>query len=94
MLELRVGGDVYGIDDETATELVRRVEGATPETDGGTGTTLGKLRGALDADEPLALDPGDLALVGVELEAWFQETDGGLPSDAEELRLAIARELD
>ena len=97
MLEIRVGGDVYGLDDASAGELVRRVERASPELVGGEaepGSALDKLREANDAQTSADLEPGDLALVGVVLEAWFQETNGDIPEDARELQLAIARQLD
>lgn len=87
MLEIRVLGDVYGLDDASARELVRRVEAASPSEQA---TTLDKLRDAEDEGIPAELDDGDLALVGVVLEAWFQDTDGDLPADAHELQLAIA----
>ena len=96
MLEIRVGDDTYGLADETAARLVRRVELATPQVGGepDPGTTLDKLRDAHHGHARAELDDGDLALLGVVLEAWFQETSGELPGDAEELRLAIARHLD
>jgi hypothetical protein len=97
MLEIRVGGDVYGLDDSTAGELVRRVESASPElvdAEPEPGSALDKLRNAQDAQTSAELEPGDLALVGVVLEAWFQETNGDIPEDARELQLAIARRLD
>ncbi|HZB23889.1 MAG TPA: hypothetical protein VE444_08595 [Gaiellaceae bacterium] len=90
MLEIRVGDDVYGLGDLTADELVRRVERASPELVGGEpapGSALEKLRTSAE------LEPGDLALVGVVLEAWFQETNGDVPEDARELQLAISRRL-
>jgi hypothetical protein len=97
MLEISVGGDVYGLDDETAAELLRRVDLATAPLVGREpepGTTLYKLQAADEAQASPELDDGDLALVGVVLEAWFQETDGDVPADAHELQLAIARHLD
>ena len=97
MLDIRVGGDTYGLDDQTADELVRRVERASPELVGGEpepGSALDKLRKAYDAQSSVDLDQGDLALLGVVLEAWFQETNGVVPDDARELQLAIARTLD
>ena len=94
MLEIRVGDDTYGFADETAARLVRRVELASPQGEPDPGTTLDKLRDAHHGQARAELDDGDLALLGVVLEAWFQETSGELPGDAEELRLAIARHLD
>jgi hypothetical protein len=91
MLEIRVGGDVYGLEDVTADELVRRVERASPEQPG---SALDKLLQAHHAQTSVDLDQGDLALIGVVLEAWFQETNGDVPEDARELQLAIARTLD
>ena len=81
MLSIRVGGDVYGLDDESAAELVARVSQIDPV-----------LRDA--AGDVAAPDPGQLAEIGTVLEAWALETDGDLPGDLEELRLAIADELD
>lgn len=96
MLEIPVGGDMYGLDDETADDLVRRVERASPELVGAEpepGSALDKLRKANDAQTSAELEPGDLALVGVVLEAWFQETNGDIPEGARELQIAIARQL-
>ena len=92
MLQITVDEEVCGLDDAAADELIRRVALATPD-DHDVAATVEKLRAASDAETPAALDDGDLALIGVELEAWFQETDGDLSPDAEELRLAIARRL-
>jgi hypothetical protein len=79
MLTIRVGGDVYGLDDESSAELVRRVSEVEPLLrDGG----------------DVSPDPGQLAEIGTVIEAWALETDGDLPGDIEELRLAIADELD
>jgi hypothetical protein len=83
MLSIRVGSDVYGLGDESAAELVERVSQIDPV-----------LRGAADSGEVAAPDPGQLAEIGTVLEAWALETDGDLPGDLEELRLAIAEELD
>jgi hypothetical protein len=79
MLSIRVGDDVYGLDDESSAELVRRVSEVEPLLrDGG----------------DVSPDPGQLAEIGTVIEAWALETDGDLPGDIEELRLAIADELD
>jgi hypothetical protein len=79
MLTIRVGDDVYGLDDESSAELVRRVSEVEPLLrDGG----------------DVSPDPGQLAEIGTVIEAWALETDGDLPGDIEELRLAIADELD
>ena len=93
MLQLTIGDDVFGLDDATAIELMRRVDLSTPAQHDAA-ATVEKLRDASSSEAPAPLDDGDLALIGVELEAWFQETNGALPPDAEELRLAISRQLD
>ena len=68
-------------------ELLRRLEGASPveERQHEPETTLEKLRDTLDAEDAAQLDDGDLALVGVVLEAWAVEVDGEVPGDVEEL---------
>ena len=78
MLSIRVGGEVYGLGDESAAELVRRVSEVDP---------------VLRDETESAPDPGQLAEIGTVIEAWALETDGDLPGDVEELRLAIADEL-
>ena len=93
MLSIRVDDDVYVLDDSSSSALLRRLEDASPSPEGEIDTTLEKLRAALDSDEPAQLDDGDLALIGVVLEAWAVEEDGDLPGDAEELRYAIADRL-
>jgi hypothetical protein len=96
MLSIRVGDDVYGLDDAGSADLVRRLELASPGLPGGEpepGTTLDKLRDAVHSQEPADLDDTDLALVGVVLEAWAVEVDGDLPSDVLELRYAISARL-
>jgi hypothetical protein len=76
---IRVGGDVYGLSDESAAELTRRVSEVDP---------------VLQGREEVSPDPGQLAEIGTVIEAWALETDDDLPGDVEELRLAIADELD
>jgi hypothetical protein len=96
MLSLRVDGDAYGLDDTSSAELVRRLEDASPPLEAGKpepGSTLEKLRDALDRQEAAVLDDGDLALLGVIVEAWAVEVDGDLAGDVEELRYAIAARL-
>ena len=95
MLSIRVDDDVYGLDDSSSSELLRRLEGASPAEDGQhePETTLEKLRNALDSEEAARLDDGDLALIGVVVEAWAVEVDGDLAGDVEELRYAIADRL-
>jgi len=83
MLSIRVGSDVYGLGDESAAELVERVSQIDSV-----------LRDAADSAEVVEPDPGQLAEIGTVLEAWALETDGDLPGDLEELRLAISDELD
>lgn len=87
--------DVYGLDDSSSSELLRRLEDASPVEEGQHEplTTLEKLRDAVDSEEAAQLDDGDLALIGVVLEAWAVEVDGDLAGDVEELRYAIAARL-
>lgn len=87
--------DVYGLDDLSSSELLRRLEDASPVEEGQHEplTTLEKLRDAVDSEEAAQLDDGDLALIGVVLEAWAVEVDGDLAGDVEELRYAIAARL-
>jgi hypothetical protein len=80
MLSIRVGTEVYGLGDESAAELVRRVSEVDPAV--------------LQDERDVVPDPGQLAEIGTVIEAWALETDGDLPGDIEELRLAIADELD
>jgi hypothetical protein len=97
MLSIRVDDDVYGLDDSSSAELVRRLEDASLPLEAGEpepGSTLDKLRDALDSEQPAELDDGDLALVGVVVEAWAVEVNGDLAGDVEELRYAIAARLD
>jgi hypothetical protein len=93
MLSIRVDDDDYGLGDSSSSELVRRLENASPPPEGEIDTTLEKLRAALDSEKAAQLDDGDLALIGVVLEAWAVEEDGDLPGDVEELRYAIAARL-
>lgn len=83
MLSIRVGNDVYGLGDDSAEQLAERVAQIDPV-----------LREAVDSAEPATPDLGQLAEIGTVLEAWALETGGNLPGDLEELRLAIAEELD
>ena len=93
MLLIRVEDNVYGLDDSSSSELIRRLEDASPPPEGPIDTTLEKLRDAVDSQAAAQLDDGDLALIGVVLEAWAVDVDGDLPGDAEELRYAIADRL-
>jgi hypothetical protein len=95
MLSIRMDDDVYGLDDLSSSELLRRLEDASPVEEGQHEplTTLEKLRDAVDSEEAAQLDDGDLALIGVVLEAWAVEVDGDLAGDVEELRYAIAARL-
>jgi hypothetical protein len=93
MLSISVEDDVYGLGDSSSSELLRRLEEASPPPEGEIDTTLEKLRAALDSEQAARLDDGDLALIGVVLEAWAVEEDGDLPGDVEELRYAIAARL-
>jgi hypothetical protein len=79
MLTIRVGTEIYGLGDESAAELARRVS---------------EVDSMLQEERDVVPDPGQLAEIGIVIEAWALETDGDLPGDIEELRLAIADELD
>jgi hypothetical protein len=94
MVSIRVGDNVYGLDDSSSAELLRRLEDATPVEEGvGPRSTFVKLRGAVGSDQSADLDDGDLALIGVVVEAWAVEVDGDLPPDVEELRYAVSDRL-
>lgn len=95
MLEIRVDDDVYGLDDETAAELIRRLTAATPTDDDESAaeTVVDSLEAAIDSPEPVDVDDPGLAVIGVVLEAWAVETDGDVPPDVQELRYAIAARL-
>jgi hypothetical protein len=95
MLSIRVGDDVYGLDDASSAELLQRLEPSRPFAGGEpvAGSVHDKLRVAGDSQEPADLDDTDLTLVGVVLEAWAVEVDGDLPADVLELRYAISARL-
>jgi hypothetical protein len=95
MLSIRVGDDLYGLDDSSSAELLRRLEPTRPYEGGEpvAGSVYDKLRFAGDSQEPADLDNTDLALVGIVLEAWAVEVDGDLPADVLELRYAISARL-
>jgi hypothetical protein len=94
MLSLRVSDGVYGLEDESASELVRRLgEGGGPPLVGGEpepGSFLEKLREGYHSQEPVDLDSTEIVIVGIVLEAWLVEAGGDLPGDVEELRHAIS----
>ena len=94
MLSLRVGDSVYALEDESASELVRRVgEGEGASLVGGEperGSPLEKLREGVHSQEPLDLDSTEIVIVGIVLEAWLVEVGGDLPGDVQELRHAIS----
>jgi hypothetical protein len=95
MLAIRVGSDVYELDDAAGAELVQRLQTSAPLEGGepAEGSTADKLGDSLHSREPADLDDGDLALVGVVLESWAVDVDGDLPTDVEDLRSAIAARL-
>ena len=97
MLRLRIGHGVYALEEESASELVRRVgEGGGPPLLGGEpegGSLLDTLREGVHSQEPVELDKTEIVIVGIVLEACLVEAGGDLPEDVEELRQAISAEL-
>jgi hypothetical protein len=96
MLGIRVGNDVYGLSDLSASELVYRLKPMAAPLEGGEpepGSILDKLRDAIHSRQPAELDDAEVIVVGVVLEAWLIEMEGQLPADAEELRRGIASRL-
>jgi hypothetical protein len=91
MLTVRIDEDLYGLDDASASELIRRLEQASLEAE--PGSTLDKLQETVNSEEPADLDDADLALLGVVVEAWAVEVGGDLPGDVSELRYAISDRL-
>jgi hypothetical protein len=93
MLAIRVGDGVYTLDEESSQELFRRLTSAPLEGGGPAGGSLeDNLRAALGGREPVELDRGELAVLGVVIEAWATEM-GVDAADVQELRDAIADEL-
>lgn len=93
MLPIRVGDQVYVLSKDSAAELVRRIP--RPPAEGGEpaeGTLHAKLRDALEGGKPAELDRGELAVLGIVIEAWATEL-GVDAADVQELRDAIANEL-
>ena len=96
MIAIRVGDGVYALDDESATEVLRRVRAAEPADHDDTEAAESldrKLRAAADADEPAEPDGAELAVLGIVIEAWATEV-GTDAADVEALRGAIADALD
>lgn len=98
MFTIRVGEDVYELSELSSEELARRLEPASPPLQEGgepsPGSIQDKLRDAVHSQEPAELDDGQLALIGVVVEAWALEVDGDLPADVQDLRHAIAAHVD
>ena len=92
MLEIRLGDGVYTLDEQSSQELLRRLPAPPLEGEPATDSLEDKLRAALDSDEPADLDDGELAILGVVIEAWATEV-GVDAADVQELRDAIADEL-
>lgn len=93
MLAIRIGDEDRVLSDESAAELIRRLpppplEGGEPLSE----SLEGKLREALETDEPALLEPGELALLGGTIEAWATEL-GVDAADVQQVRDAIAAEL-
>jgi hypothetical protein len=96
MIGVRVGDDVYELDDQSTDELLRRIRETEPpdHADSEAAESLDhKLAAAAAAEEPAAPDLAELALLGIVIEAWAMEV-GTDAADVEDLREAIARELD
>jgi hypothetical protein len=95
VIRIRVGDDVYELDDESADELLRRIRVTEPPDHADTEASESldhKLAAAAAAGEPAAPDLAELALLGIVIEAWAMEV-GTDAADVEDLREAIAREL-
>ena len=92
MFTIRVGDDVYELSEPSSAELARRLVPASPPLQAGGEPSPGSIQDRLRdaAREPAELDDGQLALIGVVVEAWALEVDGDLPADVQELRHAIA----
>lgn len=94
MFTIRVSDDVYELSEANSEELARRLEPASPPLQEGgepsPGSIQDKFRDAVHSQEPAELDDGQLALIGVVVEAWALEVDGDLPADVQDLRHAIA----
>jgi len=97
MFSIRVGDDAYQLSEASSEELARRLEPASPPVQEGgepsPGSIQDKLRDAVHSRDPAELDEGQLALIGVVIEAWALEVDGDLPVDVQDLRRAIAAEV-
>ena len=93
MLPIRVGDQVYVLSQDSAGNLVRRIP--RPPLEGGEpaeSSLHAKLRDAFHSGEPAELDRGELAVLGIVIEAWATEL-GVDAADVQELRDAIGNEL-
>ncbi len=95
MIGIRVGDEVYELDDESADELLRRIRATEPPDHAETEASESldqKLAAAAAGGEPATPDLAELALLGIVIEAWAMEV-GIDAADVEDLREAISREL-
>jgi hypothetical protein len=97
MVQIRVGDGVYELSEPSSDELARRLASASPPLQEGgeppPGSIQETLHDAVGSGEPPRLDDGQVALIGVVVEAWALEVDGDLPADVQDLRHAIAAHL-
>ena len=94
MVLLRVADDVFELSESSADELLQRIAPTEPSDQESASDSLEQhLREGGQA--PLTLDDGELAVIGVVIEAWTAEVGlDALPDDVHELRHAIAERLD
>jgi hypothetical protein len=95
MLSVVVGDASYELEDDSVEEILSRVAAVEPADHDNTEAAQSldeKLRASLNADEPAVLDQGELAVLGVVIEAWAVEVGTDAP-DVEALRQAISDEL-
>jgi hypothetical protein len=92
VIAIRVGDEVFELEDDHAEELLRRVRDTElPDVESEVAESLDRKLAAA-GDEPAAPDAGELALLGIVIEAWATEL-GTDAADVERLRDAIAEEL-
>ena len=90
-----MGGESVDLEDDSVDELLGRVaevEPADHDHREAAQSLDAKLRAAIAAGESATLDRGELAVLGVVIEAWAIELGTDAP-DVEALRDAIANEL-
>jgi hypothetical protein len=95
VVHIRVGDDVYELSESSAATLLQRIEPTEPSDEESASVSLEHhLRDPAD-DALVDLDDGELAVLGVVIEAWTAEAGvDALPDDVHELRQAIAERFD